>query len=87
MAKPKTKTSAAPADFNEIAAAAIDVIHAVRFVAGRKTASPEYSDVRAIAALLPHGVHLRIFQKHGISSTVVAEALRAGVLTAKRVEL
>lgn len=63
-------------------AEAIDLIHSVRFVAGVKTEDSELAPVLAAVQSVPMAVHLRHFQKRGISSTVVAKALRAGVLVA-----
>jgi hypothetical protein len=63
---------------------AIDQLHSVVFVAGcelpRKR--PELLDPYYLAAKVEEGCPLRVFQRHGISSKVVAEALRAGVLVA-----
>lgn len=70
-------------DASQLVADAIDVIHRFNFVPGAKTrgAGPAvFEYLRAIAAGSPGGVHLRVFQKHGITSKDVAKALRANVL-------
>lgn len=65
-------------------AKAIDQLHSVVFVAGREPPSnrPELHEAYHVASLVEEGCALRTFQRRGISSKVVAEALRAGVLVA-----
>ena len=76
-AHPISKLSTATAN-------AIDQLHSVVFVAGREPPRkrPELLDPYYLAAKVEEGCPLRVFQRNGISSKVVAEALRAGVLEA-----
>jgi hypothetical protein len=62
-------------------AEAIELLHAVRFVSAHKPTEEDRADLGDVYAIaLNRAVHLRIFQKAGISSKVVARAVRAGVL-------
>ncbi len=64
-------------------AAAIDTIHRVRFVAARYPLESEregFFDAHIVARRYPEGAHMRVFQKAGISYSIIADALRAGVL-------
>lgn len=77
-------------------AAAIELVLSARFVPGQRVADEQSDDdsismlglTRAIAARqlaatgAGAGARMRVFQKAGISSGVVAQALRAGVLVA-----
>jgi hypothetical protein len=61
---------------------AIDLIHSVRFIAGTRQEDTELHGLHSIASLAKEPMHLRVFQKHGISSALVAKALRKGVVIA-----
>lgn len=66
---------------------AIDLLHRVRFVARREPSAlekPTVDDVYYFSVQFDgtagRELHLRRFQKAGISSALVAQAVRAGVL-------
>lgn len=70
-------------ELSERVACAIDLIHSVRFVCGRSPLPNDGHLVHETYGFAKHvgsAIHLRAFQKAGISSTVVAEATRIGVL-------
>lgn len=67
-----------PPDRN-VVADAIDIIHSVVIVAGHK--EPSSMQEQIMRRIVLNGpVHMRVFQKHGISSRAVAVALRDGLL-------
>jgi hypothetical protein len=70
-------------ELSERVACAIDLIHGVRFMCGRSPLPHDGHLVHQAYAFAKHvgsAMHLCAFQKAGISSTVVAEATRVGVL-------
>lgn len=76
---------------SEKLALAIDLILSALFVPGKKPADDDeslgiaYAIADRCVASTGHGCALRAFQKAGISSFIIARALRAGVLRAVEV--